>query len=76
MSHAPSPILPETWLRDLFLCKAVQQGQVVRRKRRDVERYVGMARFLDEIRHRGFQAIENRGQIVIFCNREAIRRIA
>ena len=76
MSYQASPILPETWLRDLFMCKAVQQGQIVRRKARDIERYVGMKRFLDELERRGFRALENRGQIVIFCNSEPIRRIA
>lgn len=76
MSCAGSPILPENWLRDLFACKAVQQGQIVRRKTRDVERYVGMDRFLEEVRNRGFRAVENRGQIIIFCNHEPIRRIA
>ena len=75
MTHNLSPILPENWLHDLFCCKAVQQGQIVRRKKRDIERYVGMERFLDELKHRGFRAIENRGQIIIICNREPIRRI-
>lgn len=76
MTNPASPILPENWLRDVFACKAVQQGQIVRRKTRDVERYVGMERFLDELHRRGFRAVENRGQIVVFCNREPVRRIA
>ncbi|UYV35810.1 aspartate aminotransferase [Rhodobacteraceae bacterium D3-12] len=76
MTYRDSPILPENWLRDLFACKAVQQGQIVRRKTRDVERYVGMDRFLDELQNRGFRAVENRGQIIVFCNHEPIRRIA
>jgi len=50
--------------------------QIVRRKARDIERYVGMKRFLDELERRGFRALENRGQIVIFCNSEPIRRVA
>ena len=76
MSYQTSPILPENWLRDLFRCKAVQEGQIVRRKKRDIERYVGMEPFLDEVRRRGFRAVENRGQIIVFCNQEPIRRIA
>lgn len=71
-----SALSPEIWLREIFASKAVQRGQVIRRKRRDIEDYVGMERFLDELRLRGFQAVENHGQVVIFCNRAPIRRIA
>lgn len=61
------------WLNDLFACKAVQQGGVIRRKARDIERFAGMERFMFEIRRRGYQVAENGGQIVIFCNRGPIR---
>lgn len=69
-------ISPEIWLRETFACKAVQHGQVVRRKKRDIEHYVGMDRFLDEIRQRGFQAVENREQVVVFCNQAPLERLA
>lgn len=72
--HGP-PLTPDVWLRDLFLCKAVAEGHVIRRKRRDIERYVGMDRFTEEIRRRGFRAFENRGQVLVICNREPIRRL-
>ena len=71
-----SPLSPENWLSDLFESKAVQQGAVIRRKARDVERFAGMDRFLAEIDRRGFQVLENAGQLVIFCNCAPIRRIA
>ena len=71
-----TPLSPEVWLNDLFSSKAVNQGGVIRRKARDIERFAGMARFLAEIDRRGFQAIENGGQIVIFCNRAPLRRLA
>lgn len=38
-------------------------------KARDIERFAGMEPFLREIDRRGYRAIENSGQIVIFCNR-------
>lgn len=69
----PSPLSPEVWLNDLFTSKAVMQGGVIRRKARDIERYAGMARFLQEVDRRGFQAVENAGQVVIFCNRGPVR---
>lgn len=66
---------PEGWFRDVFTSRAVQQGQVIRRQKRDIEYYVGMPLFLREIRERGFQAVENRDQVVIFCNQAPIRRL-
>lgn len=73
MQNRNSPLSPEVWLHDLFTSKSVQQGAVIRRKARDVERYVGMERFMREIHRRGYQVLENSGQIIIFCNRAPIR---
>jgi hypothetical protein len=73
MQNRDSPLSPEVWLRDLFNCKAVQQGGVIRRKARDVERFAGMDLFLREIHRRGYHVAENSGQFVIFCNRAPIR---
>lgn len=70
-----SPLSPDVWLNDLFACKAVQQGAVIRRKARDIDRFAGMDLFLQEVDRRGYQAVENAGQIVIFCNREPVRRL-
>ena len=73
MIPATSPLTPENWLRDLFNSQAVRDGAVFRRKARDIERYAGMDRFLSEVRRRGYQAAENSGQIVVFCNRAPVR---
>ena len=70
-----SPFSPDVWLNDLFACKAVQQGAVIRRKARDIDRFAGMDLFLQEVDRRGYQAVENAGQIVIFCNRDPVRRL-
>lgn len=59
----------------VFSSKTARQGGVVRRRRSDVERIVGREAFLAEIRRRGFHAIENGGDIVIFCNAQPIRRV-
>lgn len=42
---------------------------------RDIERYVWMERFLAELPAHGFQALKNRGEIIVFCNNEPIRKI-
>ncbi len=73
MRNRNSPLSPEVWLNDLFTCKAVQQGGVVRRKARDIERFAGMDRFMAEVHRRGFQVAENSGQIIVFCNRAPVR---
>lgn len=60
---------------DLFSSKAARSGAVIRRKARDVERYVGLERFADELDRRGYHAVINAGQLVIFCNREPVRML-
>jgi hypothetical protein len=73
MRNLNSPLSPEVWLKDLFTSKAVQEGAVIRRKARDIERFAGMARFMAEVDRRGYQVAENAGQLIIFCNRAPIR---
>lgn len=64
---------PAIWMQRLFDAKAARQGGVVRRSTRDVELVVGRAAFEAEIRRRGYHAIQNGDQIVVFCNNEPIR---
>lgn len=59
----------------LFSSQAAREGGVIRRKLRDIDRYIGHEAFLNEMRRRGYQVVENAGQYVIFCNTEAIRRV-
>ncbi len=66
---------PEMFFHSLFASRAVQDGAVIRRKVRDVERLVGREVFLRELQRRGNSAVENAGQFVIICNSEPIRRI-
>jgi len=73
MQNRNSPLSPEVWLNDLFTSKAVMQGAVIRRKARDVERFVGMEMFMKEVHRRGYRVAENAGQLVIFCNRAPVR---
>lgn len=54
----------------LFSGKAVAQGGVVRRSTRDVDRICGWDRFRAELRRRGFRAVLNGGEVVVFCNAE------
>ncbi len=60
-------------MRQLFGAKAALDGGIVRRQVADVERIVGRLRFEAELRRRGYRAVENAGQFVIFCNRSPVR---
>ncbi len=75
MSMLP-PVTPDQFLTELFSSRAAATGAVIRRNARDIDRYYGRAAFLEEMRRRGFSVVENAGQMVIFCNREPIRRLA
>jgi len=76
MRNRSSTLSPEVWLADMFASKAVLKGEVIRRKARDIKRFAGMERFMAEIERRGFRAVENSGQIVIFCNRAPVRLLS
>jgi hypothetical protein len=76
MNAMPEFLSADHWIGHLFSSQAAREGGVIRRKVRDVERYVGRESFLEEMKRRGFPVVENAGQFVIFCNREPIRRVA
>lgn len=75
MDNMPAFLDADIWLRHLFSSKAAQQGGVVRRKVRDVERIVGRVRFERELIRRGYHAVENSGHFVIFCNNAPIKPV-
>jgi hypothetical protein len=75
MPAMPHYLSPDIWLRHLFSSQAAQEGGIIRRKVRDIDRYVGRDAFLAEMRRRGFAVVENAGQFVIFCNREPLKRV-
>ena len=66
-------INPDVWIRRLFSEQNALNGGIVRRPVRDVDLIMGRAAFAEEVRRRGFHAFENRGQYVVFCNRDQLR---
>ncbi len=72
MQMLPAVITPDCWIIQLLSARAVAEGGIVRRSGADVERLVGRQRFLHEVPRRGFRAIENAGQIVVFCNTDDV----
>jgi hypothetical protein len=72
MKNLPETISPERWMTHLFSAKSAAEGGTVHRKVTGVERLVGRDRFLQEVRRRGYRAVENAGQFIVFCNREPV----
>lgn len=66
----------EHWMELAFTCPTALKGGVIKRSLDEVDRIVGRERFLAEVRRHGFQAIQNRNAIVIFCNGEPVRLAA
>ena len=72
MSNLPMTITPDRWIVQLFSAKSVAEGGIIRRKVADVERLIGRKRFLYEVNRRGFHAVENTGQFIVFCNQDPV----
>ncbi len=73
MTDTLTLVPPEIWLLQLFSAKTAREGGIVRRQISDVERIIGRRNFEYELLRRGYHAVENAGQYVIFCNNETVR---
>jgi phage baseplate assembly protein gpV len=57
------------WTREWFAANAANNGGVVRRNRKDVEKYSdGLVVVIDEARKRKWHVIETGEQIVLLCH--------
>ena len=63
-----NPVAALAWLDDIFAAKAVAKDGIVRRAVSDVEREIGRAALVDEVRRRRFHLIECGGQFIVICN--------
>ena len=64
------------WLNAIFNAGQVNKGNIVRRRKRDVNRYASMADLEAEGRRRGFHLVEIGDQVVVICNRGNVRLIS
>ncbi|SEK30945.1 N-(5'-phosphoribosyl)anthranilate isomerase [Roseovarius nanhaiticus] len=71
--NTPITMTPEQWMQSLFGAQSAQGGSVLRRKLDHIDRYVGRDRFVAELKRRGYHAVTNAGQMIIFCNNEPMR---
>ncbi|WP_158514962.1 hypothetical protein [Nioella nitratireducens] len=53
----------------------MQSGGVIRRRKADVEREIGLARLELAVRRRGFHLVEAGHQVVIICDPRDVRLI-
>jgi len=73
MKHAPPlPDDPDAWLAQVFNSAPVRNGGILRSSVQAVRDGPGMDRFVREVHHRGFRALENSGHIIVFCNRKPV----
>ncbi|MGR3541964.1 MAG: hypothetical protein ACU0BS_11125 [Hasllibacter sp.] len=67
---------PEQFLFEMFSSQTARRGGIVRRKKENVARFVGLERFYAEVERRGYATVENAGHLLTFCNAEAVRPVA
>lgn len=67
---ADAPIFDpsDTWIEQTFDCPGVHNGGMFRISVKAVRRGAGMERFKQELDRRKFRALENDGNIIVFCN--------
>lgn len=73
LQHAQ--VASPNWCDGVFAAKAVARGGIVRRAVQDVEREIGRAAFVHEVRRRGYHLIECGGQFIVLCNQGQARLI-
>ncbi len=56
----------------MFQSAQAAQGGVVRRDRRNVQKFASLAEVISEAKKRGFHVIETGGQIVVLCHKGSI----
>lgn len=69
----PARGINHAWGRRIFASQAAQDGGVVRRNVRDVEREVGRDALYRAVSARGFHLLECGGQFIIICNTGKLR---
>ena len=64
-----------TFLERIFLSKAVQKGQSVRRSLDSIDEYTSREAIKEEVKRRNFQIIEAGNQWIIICNSGRVKTI-
>ena len=61
------------WINDIFRAGAVNKGGIVRRSRKDVQKYGGYKALLSEVKKRKFHLIRTGKQYIVIFNQGVFR---
>lgn len=60
-------------MQKVFEARSARQGRVVRGRLRDIKLIAGQSNFEAEVRRRGYHAVQNGDQVIVFCNNQPAR---
>jgi len=63
---------PDRFLAQIFDDGPSGDDRIVKRRVREVEEIVGRHDFVAALRSRGYRAVQNGGEFVIFCNHDPV----
>ncbi|WP_085636628.1 hypothetical protein [Marivita geojedonensis] len=75
LTFPDSPRLNAPWRDQLFNTRAAKQGGILRRNKHSINREIGVALLVAEVRARGFRLYEVGDDYVIVCHRRPIRQL-
>lgn len=56
------------WLQQWFSAQACSKGGIIRRNRRDIDRFTSMDAVIREVKKRKWHVVEIGDQVVVLCN--------
>ncbi len=56
------------WLEQWFSAQACYKGGIIRRQRRDIDKFSSMAQVIAEVKQRRWHVLEVGDQVVVLCN--------
>ncbi len=57
-----------SWISQIFRADVASNGGVVRRSKKDVEKFSSMAELIGEAKKQSYHVIETGGQVVVLCH--------
>lgn len=61
------------WIDQVFKAGAVAKGNVVSRKKTNVDKYASMKELTKEVKKKKFHLIETGDQIIVICNKGDVK---
>lgn len=61
------------WLQQWFSAQACSKGGIIRRSRRDIDKFTSMGEVIREVEKRKWHVVEIGDQVVVLCNEGDMR---